>query len=180
MLTASCQPHWHDFKGMMRDCKMVAGIEWIERGAIGDVGSPRVTVSVVEINRPSVVLLKRACRSGAVKHSPDPLLGGGKVRFNFKSARFHTNKHDSALSGIANAHTLHPRAHHLNISPPAGPRWWRTPRSQRGTSSTRAQRAASGRARASRFGTTTRATRHRPRGSKPHALSPRTPNPRAT
>ena len=86
-------------------------------------------------------------------------VGGGEVSFNVKSARFHTNKHDSALSGIANPHALHSRAHHLNISPPAGPRWWHTPSSQHGTSSTRSQRETSARAGAHRIGTTTRAAR---------------------
>ena len=97
--------------------------------------------------------------SGAVHRSARALVGGGEVSFNVKSARFHTNKHDSALSGIANPHALHSRAHHLNISPPAGPRWWHTPSSQHGTSSTRSQRETSARAGAHRIGTTTRAAR---------------------
>ena len=66
------------------------------------------------------------------------VIGPPEAIFNVTYAHFCTNKHDSALSGIASPHTLHSSAHHLNITPPAGPRRWHTPRSHRGPSSTRA------------------------------------------
>ena len=96
------------------------------------------------------------------------VLGPPEAIFNIIYAHFCTNKHDSALSRIANAHALHPRAHHLNINTPAGPRRWHTPSSRRGQSSTRSQHATSARAAAPPIGTTTRTTRRPssyPRGS---------------
>ena len=76
-------------------------------------------------------------------------VGGPVMIFNVTYAHFCTNKHDSAPFKVSNAHALHPRAHHLNINTPAGPRWWHTPRSHRGPSSTRAQRETSARRRRS-------------------------------
>ena len=63
--------------------------------------------------------------------------------FNIIFAYFNTSKHDSAPFKVSKTHALHPRAHHLNINTPAGPRWWHTPSSHRAPSSTRAQHATS-------------------------------------
>ena len=81
--------------------------------------------------------------------------------FNVTFAHFCTNKHDSAPFKIYKSDAVHPRTQHLNmfIGPPATDRYWHTPRSQRVQSSTRSQRAASGRAGAARIGTIKRATR---------------------
>ena len=96
--------------------------------------------------------------------------------FNVTYAHFCTNKPDSAPFRIAKTNALHPRTQHFNISPPAGPRWWHTPRSQRRQSSTRSQRATSGRARTARIGTIRHATQRPSQRSARLARAPRARN----
>ena len=105
-------------------------------------------------------------------------VGPTVVIFNIIYACYRTNKHDSAPFKISKTHALHCRVHHLNISPPAGPRWWHTPRSHRGQSPTRSQRETSARAAAPRVGITTRAARSRSQRCARLARAPRT-GPRA-
>ena len=106
------------------------------------------------------------------------VIGPPEAIFNVTYAHFCTNKHDSALSGIASPHTLHSSAHHLNITPPAGPRRCGTRRDHivGHKFNTRAQRATCGRAGAPRI------RRHRTRRATPivisarHAQTPRARN----
>ena len=86
---------------------------------------------------------------------------------------------DSVPFKLSKAHALHPRAQNVNTSTPAGPRWWRTPRSQRGQSSTRSQRETSARGGAHRIGTTMRTTRRPSQRNARLAQTPRARNPAA-
>ena len=114
-------------------------------------------------------------RLGKRRQAPSDV-GPTVVIFNVTYAHFCTNKPDSAPFRIAKTNALHPRTQHFNISPPAGPRWWHTPRSQRRQSSTRSQRATSGRARTARIGTIRHATQRPSQRSARLARAPRARN----
>ena len=123
----------------------------------------------------SVLSIPRLWRCGTGRGRPTgrSMLGGAVVIFNIIYAHFRTSKRESASFKLSKTHALHCRVRHLNITPPAGPRWWHTPRSQRGQSLTRSQRETSARAAAPRVGITARAARRRSRRCAALTQTPR-------